>query len=656
MKGFSKKLIGILIVASVLMGLILSTTSFASTDIEHNPELLKYLLSEIFDVSERPESEIGSPFVTVSINNAKFNNFLQGKFVGALNNETNTNFYDELFKNKQLKSDQEMLSFANKAFRASSTGSKIGGAVLGGVSTTLSQTLGGIAVAMVTIKIGQDWWNNGISSKAIADNAHDLGLALAFVGSATIGGPLPLLASAGIILHKFTPVAQNLILYDGYDSTVEKLFNRFSKTNTTYQIESGKFTFKFDPNAKKPVKKEFAGPLDSALLPANTRPEDYYKGYDQSIPPSATEYLRPFPLTFEDFVGYEQTWKEGEFFLDWNDIAGWDRILKHLFTKYMNEPEKVTVAVEKFLDDYTTLFWRLPPKLRLYYMQDSFYPFNGEQYKPPTKAEQELYSQKLKAKTMELLAPLFRKYYEYAMSLLHAEFFTKMVELEKELNQELIFKIEIFDQKLADKKVANPYVPLYTRDGYKYPRIIFKSILDSTYSFDSQHPNIHWRWNSDNPAKCTYLSYLLYGSPPIIDIHKFGEERPSMKAAFILQIPNTTIRISKDELGDVSGRYFVKSLTIAKDEKPIFLLIKDDGEETLSIITEEKGKRREGGFMKFNRITGEVTKNETWESEILGKKQTITVNLHIVLISTGGEITGSGTFNGKSIFVKKVPD
>lgn len=367
-------------------------------------------------------------------------------------------------------------------------------------ASRLSNKLGYLGMALVTLKVGTSWYNTESISQTISDNAYDLAEMGVSIGAMAVGGVFLNVAAAGIWIYSFGSSNLQSYLDRGYDNTIEEKFNFFSETNVTYVPSQGRFGFQLKADQVKNMK--------DLKLYVDRQADEFHV----------------------------------------ETLSHWNYILKRIYNKYKDDPRKLSQAIDYILADYTSVFWRIPGETQKRYVNDRSISALIFGSKEATQEQKTLYSERLRAKTIKKLEPLFKKYYELSMHEAQQKAINTIFDTLDELNQVIEFQIEIKDAKGKNIKLSD--------SPYK----------DYIIMFDMSNSTLPDQWFCDTSSKsntvfkCTLYSYLLAGSPSNIKFYKFLNDtingEPEFVVDFKTDLPVTTISLSDDlKFEDILGSW-----------------------------------------------------------------------------------------------------
>lgn len=352
----------------------------------------------------------------------------------------------------------------------------------------MNKRLGYLGIALVVLKVGAGWYNTGNLSDTVSKNAYDLAEMAAGIGAMTVGGVFFSVAAAGIWANGLVDSTMRDLLNSGYEDSVEKAYNRFSEQCVTYINAENRCSFK---------------------------------------------------LKVTDLRSANVYWQESEFPL--GSESEWNVALKCIYNKYKQDPAKINQAVVKLVEDYASVFWRIPEKTRQQYIQDAALT----DFKMPDEAAQQRYTRRLKGRLLAKLEPLFNKYYKLAMHDARIAAINTAMDIQDYLNQLVLFKIDVGDKTTFDKSSYKDYVIMFDNSN--------SELFDYWLCYTDK--------NSNEVFRCTLFCYLLAGSPTKLKFYKTekdfrGTAPPEFELEFKTELPVTTIPLSDDlKFEDILGNW-----------------------------------------------------------------------------------------------------
>ncbi len=369
-------------------------------------------------------------------------------------------------------------------------------AFTGNAVMEMGNKLGYLGIALVTLKVGAGWYNTGNLSQTISANAYDLAEMAMGIAAIATGSVFCSVAAAGIWIGGMVDSTMRGILDGGYENGVEEAYNHFSKQCVTYIANENRCGFK---------------------------------------------------LKVTDLKSANVYWQASEFQL--GSQAEWNVALKRIYNRYKTNPQEMSKAVNALVDDYASVFWRIPDGSRKAYIDDFSLTGKLSGWQMPDAATQKRYTQRLKGRILAQLEPLFTEYYKLSMNEARTAALNVLMDTQAYLNQILYFEIEVHGTgdkatKFSDSAYKD-YVILFENNASKLP--------DYWLCYTSK--------DSNEVFQCTLFAYLMAGSPTKLKFYKSqadfsGNSEPEFEVEFKTDLPVTAIPLSDDlKFEDILGSW-----------------------------------------------------------------------------------------------------
>ena len=331
----------------------------------------------------------------------------------------------------------------------------------------LINALGNAGNIMTVGKIMLQAHRTGNLSKTLTDNGNDISQIILSGAGAAAGGTVATVlgaAALGLFVYGTTSSVKDYVDLMGAEDTTDYAYRLFTNNYVTYITKEERCSFKY----------------------------------------SATLYQT-----------LNQTWQSSERQLstDVRGVGAWMMVLDDICKKYAKEPEKIFPTIEKLVDDYCTVFWRIQNS-----GNRAFQTFMNETnagtlsfkkladvYTVPSNQEKAMYTARYKAEIIAWMKPLVESYSEKAYIQTLKLALENALKLERELNE--IISFTLIDEQHKDFS-DSPYAayPIRIRQ-YKYDKDWWKFIEKKQHSIS-----------------CTRFIYMSAGMPKFVDIQKEGDE------------------------------------------------------------------------------------------------------------------------------------
>lgn len=370
----------------------------------------------------------------------------------------------------------------------------LGSENVSGFSKSLGKSLGRIGAGLTALKVGLSWYESGSATRAFQDNKYDIvQLGLSTAGVALGAAPLTVAAS-GVWLMGMTDDYTEEMYNAGYSNAVEHAYQEFTWNYVSYSRTAGEFGCKLPNNM--PARALIDEMVDAVII---------------------------------------------------NDARTWAWLQTPLVKKYRNDPQQLFKALEKQIDDYCNVFWRLKPNVRKMIAEDIH---RSDAWSEPSAEERLQLTETVKAKLRYRLRLLFARIYERLMLDAKTKLLWEIQDLEAQMNTVTEFSIYVLDEE--DKEI-----PLSDTD--------YKEYLAAFSTSPTEKPTI-WSWypGGDKPEfSCTLYNYIAIGAPGYVKFYKTWEDQVADEAAFTMPVtfaPNR-VKIFIQEKGlsidEIIGEYEV---------------------------------------------------------------------------------------------------
>jgi len=331
----------------------------------------------------------------------------------------------------------------------------------------LIDALGNAGNIMTVGKIMLQAHRTGNLSKTLADNGNDIAQLILSGAGAAVGGTAATVlgaASLGLFVYGATSSMADYVDLMSAEDTTDYAYRLFTNNYVTYITKEERCSFKYGVTLYQTL---------------------------------------------------NQTWQSSERQLstDVRGVGAWMMVFDDICKKYAKEPERIFPTIEKLVDDYCTVFWRIQNP-----GNKAFQTFLNETnagtlslkkladvYTAPSEQEKAMYTAHYKAEIIAWMKPLVESYAEkvYIQTLKLA--LENALKLERVLNE--IISFTLIDEQHKDFS-DSPYAayPIRIRQ-YKYDRDWWK------FTEKNQHS-----------ISCTRFIYMSAGMPKFVDIQKEGDE------------------------------------------------------------------------------------------------------------------------------------
>lgn len=197
----------------------------------------------------------------------------------------------------------------------------------------------------------------------------------------------------------------------------------------------------------------------------------------------------------------------------------WAWLLQREFVKNRNNPQKMFESIDKLLDDYANVFWKLKPSARKMIAEDIHV---ADRWQEPGTQEITEYKEGLKAVLRYRLRKLFACLYERCIL---------------DAKQRLLWEINGFEKQMNTVTEFSVYAS--DVDGKEIPlsKTEYKDYIAAFAKSPSDKPTI-WSWSpgsKDNGKfMCTLYNFITMGTPSFVKFYKTWEDQVEDKAAFTL--------------------------------------------------------------------------------------------------------------------------
>jgi len=380
------------------------------------------------------------------------------------------------------------------------------------LSTALGKSFGMIGAGLTAVKVGLSWYKSGDVAEALKKNKYDLiELGLGTAGGTLGAAPLTV-AAAGVWLVGMMDDEIRNIQNNGYENEIEHAYQEFTWNYVSYSK----------------IAKEFGCYLPNSM-PA-----------------------RAFIDEMKDAVIV-------------NEGNTWAKLLEQEVIRNRTNPEEMFKSIEKLLDDYADVFWKLKPSVRKMIAEDIH---RAHAWQEPSAQEKAKYKEELKAVLRYRLRKLFACIYERLILDAKQKLLWEIKAFEKQMNTVTEFSVYAVDEEGKE-------VPLYETEYKDYIAAFAKSASD--------RPTI-WSWSpgSEDNGKfmCTLHNFIAMGTPSCVKFYKTWEDQVADKAAFTLSFtystPSVKLKIGNEGLSaeELVGTYEVTISVEGESETHTFYIEK----------------------------------------------------------------------------------
>jgi hypothetical protein len=439
------------------------------------------------------------------------------------------------------------------------------------LSNALGKSFGMIGAGLTAVKVGLSWYQSGDVTEALKKNKYDLiELGLGTAGGTLGAAPLTV-AAAGVWLVGIMDDEIRNIQNNGYENGIQHAYQEFTWNYVSYSKIAGEF---------------------GCYLP-------------NSMP------ARAFIDEMKDAVIV-------------NEGNTWAKLLEQEVIRNRNNPEKMFKSIEKLLDDYANVFWKLKPNSRKMIAEDIH---RAHAWQEPGAQEKAKYKEELKAVLRYRLRKLFACIYERLILDAKQKLLWEIQAFEKQMNTVTEFSVYTVDEEGKE-------IPLSKTEYKDYIAAFAKSASDK--------PAI-WSWkpgSEDNGKfRCTLYNYITIGTPSCIKFYKTWEDQVEDKAAFTLTFtysaPSVKLKIGNEGLSadEVVGSYEV-TISLEGESQIHTLIIKKNGNGL--IITDNTDSLE----LTYDPSTGVATGSNVFS---LDEDNTLTYSYRFTYKKENGTISMSGT-------------
>ncbi len=363
------------------------------------------------------------------------------------------------------------------------------------MSNALGKSFGKIGAGLTAIKVGLSWYESGDVTEALKKNKYDLiELGLSTAAGALGAAPLTV-AAAGVWLVGMMDDGIRDVKNYGYENEIEHAYQEFTWEYVSYSNYAGEF---------------------GCSLPNNMPARAFIDEMKDAV-----------------IVNKGNTW-------------AW--LLQREFVKNRNNPQKMFETIDKLLDDYANVFWKLKPNVRKMIAEDIHV---ADHWQEPGAQEIAKYKEGLKAVLRYRLRKLFACIYERCIL---------------DAKQKLLWEIQAFEKQMNTITEFSVYSS--DADGEEIPlsKTEYKDYIAAFAKSASDKPTI-WSWtpgSEDNGKfRCTLFNYITMGTPSCIKFYKTWEDQVEDKVAFTLPftyaLPAVKLKIVNEGLSadELVGSYKV---------------------------------------------------------------------------------------------------
>jgi hypothetical protein len=219
----------------------------------------------------------------------------------------------------------------------------------------------------------------------------------------------------------------------------------------------------------------------------------------------------------------------------------WAWLLQREFVKNRNNPQKMFESIDKLLDDYANVFWKLKPSARKMIAEDIHV---ADRWQEPGTQEITEYKEGLKAVLRYRLRKLFACLYERCIL---------------DAKQRLLWEINGFEKQMNTVTEFSVYAS--DVDGKEIPlsKTEYKDYIAAFAKSPSDKPTI-WSWSpgsKDNGKfMCMLYNFITMGTPSFVKFYKTWEDQVEDKAAFTLSFTYSAPAV-KLKIGNDDNRYYL---------------------------------------------------------------------------------------------------
>ena len=356
------------------------------------------------------------------------------------------------------------------------------------MSKALGNSFGKIGAGLTAIKVGLSWYQSGNVSETLKKNKYDIiELGLSTAAGALGAAPLTV-AAAGVWLAGMVDDGIRDVKNYGYENEIEHAYQEFTWEYVSYSNYSGEF---------------------GCSLPNNMPARAFIDEMKDAV-----------------IVNKGNTW-------------AW--LLQREFVKNRNNPQKMFESIDKLLDDYANVFWKLKPSARKMIAEDIHV---ADRWQEPGTQEITEYKEGLKAVLRYRLRKLFACLYERCIL---------------DAKQRLLWEINGFEKQMNTVTEFSVYAS--DVDGKEIPlsKTEYKDYIAAFAKSPSDKPTI-WSWSpgsKDNGKfMCTLYNFITMGTPSFVKFYKTWEDQVEDKAAFTLSFTYSAPAV-KLKIGNDDNRYYL---------------------------------------------------------------------------------------------------